>query len=116
MTNELKKQILGCTDFKVEKIEVPEWNQTLWVRVMPGHARDFFEAGLQGKDEIERLQNIRARLAVLTLCDEAGNLIFDESDIDALGEKSSKALDRIFEVSSKLNGLSDDDIEGLKKN
>jgi hypothetical protein len=40
----------------------------------------------------------------------------DEGDTFPLGGKSASALDRIFTVAQKLNGLRDEDVDELAKN
>ena len=42
--------------------------------------------------------------------------LFDEGDTFPLGGKSASALDRIFTVAQKLNGLRDEDVDELAKN
>ena len=62
------------------------------------------------------MSNIRARLCQVSLVDEAGVLLFNSNDIAKLGGKSAAALDRCFEVASRLSGISKDDVEDLEKN
>lgn len=81
---------------------------------MSARERDLFEVSIVG-NKAKDLLNIRARLAVLTLCDEQGNLIFTPEDATELGKKSAKALDTVLPVIKRLNGMSEDDIEELKK-
>jgi len=52
----------------------------------------------------------------LTICDEEGTRLFAAKDMDELGKKSAAALDRIFTVAQRLNGLSGEDVEDLAKN
>ncbi len=61
-------------------------------------------------------ENIRARLVALTTIDEAGNRLFDDGDVEALGAKSAAALARVFTVAQRLNALSGSDVEELEKN
>jgi hypothetical protein len=42
--------------------------------------------------------------------------MFTAGDLEILGSKSAAALDRIFTVSRKLSGLTEEDIEELEKN
>ena len=70
-------------------------------------------ASLLGKDG--RMENVRARLVSLTLCNEAGTRIFDDSEIVALGAKSARALDRVFSVAQRLNGIGVDQADAAKK-
>jgi flavoprotein len=42
--------------------------------------------------------------------------LFSDSDVAALGSKSSRSVQRVFNVAQKLSGLSDEDIDELAKN
>ncbi len=114
-----KDAILKSKDLKIEKVDVPEWGGHVLIGTMPGTERDDFEAEtyqMKGKDVTVNRRNFRARLLYRTICDEQGNPIFTRKDVDALGSKSSKALDRCFSVAQKLNGLGAEDVEDLVKN
>jgi hypothetical protein len=107
-----KEQILSAKDCQTETVDVPEWGGSVLVRVMTGTQRDRFEAALL-KD---RSDNIRARLAACTICDDAGHLLFSEADILSLGDKNGSALTRVWEVAVRLNGIGNDDVEALAGN
>ena len=106
-----RESILGSDDLKSVEVEVPEWGGAVWVRTMTATQRDAFEA----QQIREPFRDVRARLAVATVCDSHGELLFTEADIPALSRKSGKALDRVFAVATKLSGLSKEDIDDLKK-
>lgn len=110
-----KETILAADDLPRQEVLVPEWGGSVWVRTMTAGERDAWElSGMKG--DTFRRENIRARLAVVTVTDEQGALLFGETDIDALGKKSAAALDRVMGVAMKLNGLSKDDVEDLVGN
>lgn len=118
-----KDSILQADDKAIAVVEVPEWGGWVNICVMSGLERDTFEAevGKPAGDESRhdrkmRLNNMRARLAVLTICDEKGNRLFEKSDAAALGEKSAAVLDRIFTAACEMNGLTEVDIESLAGN
>ena len=69
-----------------------------------------------GKRVTTNLENIRARLCLLCMVDEDGNRLFDEGDTFPFGRQVASALDRIFTVAQKLNGLRDEDVDELAKN
>ena len=71
---------------------------------------------MQGKKDKINLDNVRARFAVLTICDEQGTRIFNAADAAKLGSKSAAALDRVFAVAQRLNGFSNEDTEELAGN
>lgn len=112
-----KAEILAQDDLKYEDIQIPEWGGA-WVRVRTLNAseRDRFEASMverRGKSMHTNMENVRARLCLLCLVDENGDRLFQEEDTFPLGGKSAAALDRIFTVAQRLNGLRDQDVDEL---
>lgn len=116
-----KAEILAQDDLRFEDVQIPEWGGA-WVRVrsMNASERDRFEAGTvqrNGRNVTANLENIRARLCILCLVSpESGERLFEEEDTFPLGGKSAAALDRIFTVAQRLNGLRDEDVDELAKN
>lgn len=113
----LRDQILQASDLPREAITVPEWGGvTVYVRTMTAAERDLFDASLSSGQSGQRdFGNVRARLLVLALVDEAGERLFADTDAAALGAKSSLALTRLFAVASRLNGIGQAG-EALEKN
>jgi len=114
-----KAEILGQNDLKTEDLFVPEWDAWVKVRTLNASERDWFEASTvqrNGKKVTTNLQNIRARLCLLCLVGENGERLFEQEDEFPLGGKSAAALDRIFQVAQRLNGLRDEDVDELAKN
>jgi len=111
-----REQILGADDLPREKVEVPEWGGSVYVRTMTAAERDAFEQSLVGDGNTVQLSNVRARLAALTMVDVGGKRLFSDADVEALGQKSAAALTRIVEVAQRLNRLQPDDIEDLAGN
>ena len=114
-----KTAILAAQDLQTEDVEVPEWGGAVRVRSFTGRERDAFEASMvrgDGKDRKVDLTNMRARLVGLTVIDETGQRLFTDEEVDLLGAKSGAALDRVFAIAQKLNGLSGADVEEFSKN
>ncbi len=114
-----KESILKAEDLRSEVVSVPEWGGDVKVRSMTGLERDRFESSLieeKGGDVQKNTANLRAKLAACCIVDEAGELLFTDKDVTALGKKSAKALDRVFGVAQSLNGIGVDDVEDLTKN
>lgn len=107
-----REAILACDDLPQVKVTIPEWGGTVFVRTMTAGQRDRFEQSVTDSPGVD----FRARLAVLTVCDEDGKLLFSESDVALLTLRSARALSRIFSVAVKLNGITSDDVEELEKN
>lgn len=114
-----KSDILAQDDLIIEDLFVPEWGAWVRVRTLNASERDWFESTTvqrNGKQITTNLRNIRARLCLLCLVDENGERLFREEDEFPLGGKSAAALDRVFVVAQRLNGLRDEDVDELAKN
>jgi len=113
-----RDDILKVKDIAVEKVEVPAWGGSVFVKGMTGTERDAFESSIvqqRGKNASVNMANIRAKLASQTICNEAGERLFSDADVKALGAKSASALQLVFEVAQRLSGISGDDVEELAK-
>ncbi len=114
-----KEAILAVQDTARELVGVPEWGGAVWVRGLTGSERDAFEGEVvqrNGRDVRMNTRNLRARMVVLSVVNEDGSRMFAYHDIEALGEKSARALDRIFAVAQRLSGLRDEDVAELAAN
>lgn len=112
-----KETILNAVDIMQETVQVPEWGGEVIVRSLTGTERDKFEQSLVDQRKAgKKFFNIRATLCALSIVDEKGDLLFTETDIDALGKKSAAPLDRITEVVRRLSGFLPEDIEAAEKN
>lgn len=119
MSKLTRDQILQADDKVTEEVSVPEWNGEVTVRNLTGKERDEYEAGIaiQTRNGVKvNLAQARAKLLVKTIIDDKGERVFTEKDINALGDKSAQALQRVFEVASRLSGLSKEDVEELLGN
>lgn len=114
-----REQILAADDLSIEDVPVPEWGGIVRVRGLTGAERDGLEAetvSLQGRTPHMKMENFRARLVARSMVDDAGKRLFTLRDVEALGQKSAVALQRVFEVAQRLSGLSAGDVEELVKN
>jgi hypothetical protein len=100
-----KDAILSAKDFTTTEVEVPEWGGTVTVRGLSSKERDRMEAEVA---QTQDLQNFRARLVVMGIVDENGDRIFADKDANALGQKSSVVVDRLFDAVRKLSGMDDE--------
>ena len=104
-----RDQIVAISDIKTEYIDVPEWGGTVALRELTGAERDAFEAQMvktvNGKREAD-MANLRAKLVAACLVDgQTGDRLFDDKTIHQLGNKSAVALDRLFRVAQRMNGM-----------
>ena len=111
--------ILAAQDMTIETLSVPEWGGDVCIRVIRAKERDAFESGVteqRGRSTSVNYSNIRARLCALAMCNESGERIFTDVDVNELGNKSGAALDRVFDAAMRLNRMRKEEIEELAKN
>lgn len=115
-----KDQILEANDLTSEEVQVAEWGGSVKVRTMTGADRDAFEQSMVvvGSDGTRRpdMTNMRAKLVALTCIDDSGNLLFVPADIPMLAKKSAAALERVFDVAQRINGLGAKAEDAAEKN
>jgi hypothetical protein len=104
-----KAAILAANDFKLDKVHVPEWGDDVFIKTITGMDRDRFEEGYSE----QKMKNFRSRFLVLTLCDEKGERLFTDAEVDELGKKSSLVINRLFEKAWSLNAFTNEAIEEL---
>lgn len=111
----LREKILAAEDLRREAVFVPEWQETLYVRVLTARERDAFETQqLELAADDRTNENIRARLVVLTCVNAEGVRLFGDKDADALGNKASAALERLAKVALRINRVTEADIRELE--
>lgn len=127
-------EILNYDDLQFEDVDVPEWGHTLAgngdkipkqvrIRGLTGVERDQFEGSIievrgEGRKQTRKviMSNIRAKLLVLSIVDADCKPIFTQAQVEALGKKSGKVLDRLFDKARELSGMSDEDVEEMAGN
>lgn len=113
-----KEQIWAADDLTWEDVSVPEWGGDVRVKTLTGAERDQYEAESVKMEGNRRKMtgNLRARLVALTAINEDGTPMFTRGDVMKLGQKSAAALERVFEVAAKLNGMTEEDMDDLAGN
>ena len=110
MSGKLKDQILSANDRRLEPLEMPGWGCTVYLKALSASAAETM-AGMStsNKDSL-------AKLAVLVIANEEGDLVFDQGDVKALGERSLDSLKRLTDAALKMNGLTKEAVEEARKN
>ena len=120
-----RTKLLEREDLQIEKVEF-ENGDFVFVRQMTGHERDTFEQSLLKKKRDNKgtiigyeqaTEDFRAKLAVVTMCNEKGDLLLQAADYMLLSNSmSAKRLEKIINVAQGLNAISEEDKENLVKN
>lgn len=115
-----KAEILAASDLATEQVEVPEWGGAVIIRSMTGIQRDAYENSLMAKDADGKYrvdtENMRVKLVLYCAVDEAGNQLFDASELTSLAGKNAVILERLFNAAQTLNGLNKGAVEDAAKN
>ena len=120
-----REALLQKDDLKVEKVELSKGY--VFVREMTGHEKDVWEQSMlkqkpsgnknKGVEYETTLEDFRAKLAVVTVCDAEGNLLFKPEDAKVLNMMMSATnMERIVTAAQKLNAISEQEKEELLKN
>lgn len=123
-----RADILNAPDIEFEDIDlsaVHGWG-TVRIKDLTAGERDKLEQsiviertervnGKQVKTQ-ELRANVRATFCAACIVDETMQPLFSKSDITALGEKSARALDAIFSLIRRRNGIGEEDLAELEGN
>lgn len=115
----LKEKILAARDLSRESVFVKEWDLTLYIQEMSAADKlDYQRCGIArgddgeiilGPDGVTPVVNkgalgiFQEALLVRTLVDSKGKRVFTNDEIDMLKQKSAAVLERLHELSAKLN-------------
>jgi hypothetical protein len=120
----------SASDLPIDYVHVPEWAPSgvdpatvyVCIQALPGYLRDRYESSLsirEGRKVIPNMENARARLVALCMIDpESSERLYSDREIEALGKRSAKALDRVWDACRDLSGLRaeavEEEVEELK--
>lgn len=120
-----RKSLLKREAVEIERVDLDAEN-FVFVKQMTGRERDTFEQSLLKEQVNEKgeitgydrsMTDFRAKLSVVTLCDEKGNTLLLPSDYEELSKSMSAVkLEKIVNAAQKLNKITEEDKEALVKN
>ena len=113
---DLKEKIKAADDIKKKIVKMPEWdNIEIEVRSMSGYHRAMmFDTCINEKGNFSRAKSHPFFVFACSFDPQTGTRIFDETDLDWIGEKNAGALEKIVLPAMKLSGLAG--IEEIEKN
>lgn len=117
MTKQASKKVLSKADFmqlktSVKTIDVPELGDVC-IKVMTAAEREGLER--QMKTELEN-NGIRATVFIYSVCDEDGNLEFNDNDLEMVKGFPSAIVSKVFDASSDINALNPENEDITAKN
>lgn len=105
--SELRDQILAFDDIETRVVEVPEWGGVkVEIRTPSVAARgELIAQFIRDDSKIDYVRMYPALVVATSHDPDTGERLFTNDDIEALKEKSSKAMERIGEVAIELSGM-----------
>jgi len=109
--------ILGTDDKTSERIEIPEWNGYVYIRVMSAKERSEIEdLCIKIQESKKETGKFRRELIRRTWVQADGTpMITDDAIATHMMNKNAMAIERIFEKSCEVNGFRQKDVDTLKK-
>lgn len=104
----LRELILNAQDRKVKAVDVPEWGTTVHLREIS--AGDW-EQIVQDDSGL-----FRVKFLSHSLCDAAGNRVFNDEQVIELSKKSAAVVGRLFTEADNLSVYGEAAVEDAKKN
>lgn len=109
------EQILAADDLGLLEVKVKEWGGSVFIRVMSVGELDAYQKEWIGKKEVG-VDNFRAKFLARCLCDEKGQRLFSDEQVEDLARKSAKVVGKLFDKAASHNAITDKDVEELAKN
>ena len=111
-----KKAIFKKGAPKREQVKVPGFTKPFWVRGLSARQRiamfgDLFEGGTIKDDKF-----FAGELIARCVVDADGVRVFEDSDVEQLGNMSEDFINPLFEKAQELNGLGVDAVDDEIKN
>jgi hypothetical protein len=113
-----REQFLDADDLTEEWVDLPASygkDAGVYVRHMTGEERSLLEDKYAGDDKTP-VREFRVAVLLATVVDDDDNALFNNDDDVALMGKNAGVLERCFDKSCKINGLTKKDVEVLEKN
>lgn len=113
----LKDTILSADDIDREMVEVPEWGVTVEMRSMTIAERTYaMKSWSKPREdgegtEVDQEKFYPMLLAASIFDPETGEKVFDRAEVEKLGEKSSKVVERLAGVAIRLSGMGQGDVD-----
>lgn len=116
MTRGMTAEEIGqLRDFRVQSVDVPEWGGTCYVRSLSLRDAQVFQDVSAGAARGTFTTEDICKIVALTLCDEQGNRLFSQEQLDVLLERNFQAVKRLFDASMQVVGLTASGVAQEKK-
>jgi len=124
-----KDDILGIGDIDIKEIDVPEWDDTVYIRQLTRGEQDAYLKRQYGSTRLKQDSKAKAQeisavniyghdafLCACGICDDGGKRLFSQADAKKLEKKNGAAIGRIAKEILDFSEMSVDveELEELK--
>lgn len=119
-----REQILNMKDLPEEIVNVPRWGGDVVVRGASAFDREAYDQAVyitkeeDGKTKVVFNNSIKAKIKLVVKCvfDGEGKRVFQDTDEEALGNKLSGPINKIFKIIQNLSAMGDEAETTIAKN
>lgn len=114
-----REDILTADDGSQKRIEVKKWGGDVYIKSFTVAERAKFETSVMGDDgqpDATMVLGLFERAIVLGVVNEAGESLFTEAHIGALGKKDATTLRAVAQEVLDFNGIGEDKAKKIAKN
>lgn len=109
-TLQSKNDVLGKKKYKWELVPCPEWGCDVTVREASAKDLDAFDEfrfpyNPETKKTTYNSKNAHAKFVAYCVVDDNGCRVFQDSDVESLGQESSVVVRRLYDVATRLSGM-----------
>ena len=114
-TKKIDKQAILNRRQKMPKEEYQIGEQKVWFRGLKGREWEDWKTAASDPEKIDP-NLVNAKIIQMSMCEEDGSLVFNETDIMALGEMWMSDIKPMLEIIFRLNGIGASSYEAILKN
>jgi hypothetical protein len=109
-----RESILAKRSVRIVPVEVPEWNDTVFLRALTVGDRDRIDQFVH--ESKQRLSGFRSLVLSLCLCDQHGNRVFTDAQRAEIDSIDAGIAERLFNAAMPLAGISAADAKEIEGN
>jgi len=114
-----RAKLLTPIAVKSERVDLPEFGEGEYVMIHGLTAREYnrYQASLLNREfgmDRRKVLEQKERLLVRCICDDEGNRIFSDEDVEAMGDWPTEIQERVHDVALRLCGRGSEDEDTVK--
>lgn len=105
----LERLLTKAAARRFRDVELPEIQETVRMRSLTERERASFEQAITGKDGKlatgPKLAEAKRKLVAMSLCDEHGERLVPDDQVERLADLDAAVVHRLFEAATELAGI-----------